>query len=97
MADIFVDDNKVGQTPQLVSQLLVGQHQVRLTRQGYDDYNGIINVHEGETASLTATLKETSIQQPNSNTPVFSEDDGQSRRTITVNDVSLFNTKPLRA
>ena len=89
MADIFVDDNKVGQTPQLVSQLLVGQHQVRLARQGYDDYNGIINVHEGETASLTATLKETSIQQPNSNTPVFSEDDGQSRRTITVNDVSF--------
>ena len=89
MADIYIDGNKMGQTPQLVSQLLVGEHQVRLTRQGYDDYNGTINVKEGETASFTATLKETTSQQPKSNTPVLPADDGQSRRVFTVDNVSF--------
>ena len=56
IADIFIDGNKVGQTPQLISQLLIGQHQVRLSKQGYADYNGSFTVREGETASVSTTL-----------------------------------------
>jgi len=56
MADIFIDGNKVGQTPQLVSQLLIGQHQVRLSRQGFADYVGSVTISEGETADVSAKL-----------------------------------------
>ena len=56
MADIFIDGQKRGQTPQLIEQLLIGQHQVRLSRQGFADYNGTVTVREGETATVSATL-----------------------------------------
>ena len=58
MADIYIDGTKVGQTPQVVSQLLIGEHQVRLSRQGYTDYSGSITVREGETTPFSATLKD---------------------------------------
>lgn len=57
LADIYIDGKKVGQTPQLVSDLLVGSHSIKLSRNGYADYTGTLIVKEGETTPLTATLK----------------------------------------
>ena len=86
MADIYIDGNKVGQTPQLINNLLIGEHQYRLTRKGYVDYIGTMNVREGETAQLSATLKKEEMQQPVANTTVA---DGQSRKTFTVGNLSF--------
>ena len=57
MADIYIDGKKVGLTPQMVSDLLVGQHQVRISKQGYSDYNSTLIVKEGETSILTTKLE----------------------------------------
>ena len=59
LADIYIDGQKVGQTPFLASNLLVGSHSIKITRNGYDDYNGTLNIKEGEKASFTASLKKT--------------------------------------
>ena len=56
MADIYIDGKKVGQTPQLITDLLIGEHQYRLSRHGYTDYNGTMVIREGETAQISATL-----------------------------------------
>ncbi len=87
MADLYIDGKPAGQTPQLLSQLLVGQHSVRLSRKGYADYSGTITVSEGETAQLQATLKKTADAQPQP--AIGSADDGQQRRTFTVDGVSF--------
>ncbi len=89
MADIYIDGQKRGQTPQLIDQLLIGEHQVRLSRQGFADYNGTVTIREGETASLAAILKEAANQSPTSNAPVSLANDGQSRRTISVGNVQF--------
>ena len=83
MADIYVDGNKVGQTPQVLSELLIGEHKVRLSRQGYADYNGSITIREGETTPLSATLEETSKQATTTTTS------SGSSETITANGVSF--------
>ena len=57
LADIYIDGKKVGQTPQLISDLLVGSHTVKLSRKGFADYTGTITVKERESTSLTATMK----------------------------------------
>jgi len=57
LADIYIDGQKVGQTPFLASNLLVGSHSIKITRNGYADYNGTLNIKEGEKASFTASLK----------------------------------------
>jgi len=57
MADIFIDGKKVGQTPLMISDLLVGQHEVRISKQGYSDYNSTLTVNEDETSILTVNLE----------------------------------------
>ena len=91
MADIYIDGTKRGQTPQLIDQLLIGQHQLRLSKQGYADYSGTININEGETASVNATMNKAANnaaeQQQAINMP---RDEYVSlRKTITVGNVSF--------
>ena len=64
MADIYIEGKKVGQTPQMVSDLLVGQNHVRISKQGYNDYNSTITVKEGEAATLTARLEKPTTIDP---------------------------------
>ena len=89
MADIYIDGNRMGQTPQLIEKLLIGEHQIRIARQGYADYNGTITIREGETTPMSATLSNaTTITNPQAaNLPM--EDIVQSRRTINVGNVSF--------
>ena len=56
-ADIYIDGKKVGQTPLLISELLIGEHQFRLSRQGYADYSSTLTISESETTQVSATLK----------------------------------------
>lgn len=86
MADIYIDGTKVGQTPRVVSQLLIGEHKVRLSRQGYTDYNGSITIKEDETTPFSASLKEASQQQTPTTTVSSSTSNSE---TITVNGVSF--------
>ncbi len=57
LADIYIDGQKVGQTPFLASNLLVGSHSIKITRNGYADYTSTLTVKERETVSLVATMK----------------------------------------
>jgi len=90
MADIYIDGKKVGQTPQLIEQLLIGQHQVRISKQGYQDYSATLNVKENEPAILSATLEKPKAEQTEQavvNTPTATS--GESRKVITVGNVSF--------
>ena len=44
MADIFIDGKKVGQTPQLISNLIVGNHSIRLEKKGYKSESKTIDI-----------------------------------------------------
>jgi len=57
LADIYIDGQKVGQTPFLASNLLVGSHSIKITRNGYADYTSTLTVKERETVSLVATMQ----------------------------------------
>ena len=91
MADIYIDGTKRGQTPQLIDQLLIGQHQLRLSKQGYADYSGTININEGETASVNATINKganiAAEQHQTLNVP--SEEIASLGKTFTVGNVSF--------
>ena len=82
MADIYIDGTKRGQTPQVVEQLLIGEHQLRLSKQGYADYNGSITVSEGETASVSTTLSKNIAQTATNGSE-------EPLRTVNVGNVSF--------
>ena len=56
MADIYVDDNKVGTTPMKVKNQLVGEHTIKVSMVGYADFTRKITIEEGKTATLNAEL-----------------------------------------
>jgi formylglycine-generating enzyme required for sulfatase activity len=89
MADIYIDGKKVGQTPQLIGKLLIGQHQVRISRQGYRDFSSTITVKEGETSTLSATLEDLQTQQAAANTTPTSTSSDEGRMTFTVGKASF--------
>jgi hypothetical protein len=56
VADIYIDGQKMGRTPQRVQNLLIGHHALCLKREGYADRCDTIVIREGQTASYEATL-----------------------------------------
>ena len=55
-AKIFVDGKAMGETPNFISQILIGNHELKLTKDGYADYTETITITKGERKQVTATL-----------------------------------------
>ena len=54
--DIYLDGKKVGETPMFVSELLIGRHEVKISKANYADYTETITIAKGETKTVKATL-----------------------------------------
>ena len=59
MADIYLDDKKIGQTPSIIPDILIGNHKLRISKEGYDDFTSTIIVKEKEDNVIEAKLNET--------------------------------------
>ena len=55
-ADVFIDGNKVGQSPRVFNGLLVGNHKVEIKKEGYGTDSKTVNILEGQTATLAGVL-----------------------------------------
>lgn len=55
-ADILLDGTKVGTTPELLNNILIGSHEIKLQKQGCTSVTRTVTVKEGETAEVTAEL-----------------------------------------
>lgn len=56
VATIYIDGNFIGETPKIVKDIPVGQHEIRLTKDGYADYSETIIVKKKERAQVSVTL-----------------------------------------
>ena len=57
-AKIFIDGESMGETPNFISQVLIGQHELKLTKDGYADHTENITIAKGERMQVKATLSE---------------------------------------
>ena len=55
-AEVYIDGNKVGQSPRVFNGLLVGNHKVEIKKDGYDTESKQVNILEGQTATLAGML-----------------------------------------
>ena len=55
-ADVYVDGNKVGQSPRVFNGLLVGSHKVEIKKDGYGTDSQQVNILEGQTTTLSGVL-----------------------------------------
>jgi hypothetical protein len=56
-ASAFVDDVYYGKTPALASGLTEGDHQVRISLSGFQEWTGTVNVKGGSTTTVSQTLQ----------------------------------------
>lgn len=56
MAELFIDGKSYGETPKLISEILIGTHELRLSKKGYGDYTTTITIEKGKRSQVEATL-----------------------------------------
>ena len=83
-AKIYIDGQPMGETPNFIAQMIIGSHELKLTKEGYDDYIETITLAKGERKQVKAVLNKIEVQQPIATTTSTSED-----QTFTVNGVSF--------
>lgn len=72
-AVIYVDNKKVeGTTPTIVHQLLTGNRNVRVEKEGYKTYRTNVTIQENKEELLTYTLQQNTVQ-PTVNRPTVSQ------------------------
>ncbi|MCF0187533.1 MAG: SUMF1/EgtB/PvdO family nonheme iron enzyme, partial [Bacteroidaceae bacterium] len=54
---ISIDGKEVGETPNVIGNLLVGSHKVTLTKQGCANYENMVSIEEGKITPLEVTLE----------------------------------------
>ena len=65
-ATIYIDGKHYGETPNYISDILIGEHELKLTKQGCSPITKTINIKEGETLTINEKLQANS-QQPTTN------------------------------
>ena len=55
-AAIYIDGKAMGETPKLIKEILIGSHEIRLTKNGYAEYTETVTITKGERKQVTATL-----------------------------------------
>lgn len=74
IADVYIDGVHVGQTPLYLSEVLVGNHDVKVMHKGYKDWTAQVSISEGQVSELNCTLVKSAV----SGSPVMLSDKGSS-------------------
>ena len=57
-ADVYIDGQKVGQTPKIIPKILIGEHKVEIRSEGKDPMEQTVTIREGALSSVAGELKE---------------------------------------
>lgn len=71
MANIYIDAVEYGQTPNVVPNILIGSHQLRIVKEGYEPHNQEIVIEEDKPFELLVQLNK--LSEHATKTKLFSE------------------------
>ena len=71
-AVVYVDGKKVGTSPLIVNELLIGTHKIRLEKDGYEQHEKTVLIAENQESMLDVTLSNTVAKAPVIEMPVVS-------------------------
>lgn len=74
-AEVWIDGKQVGTTPMLLSECIVGEHKLRISKLGYKDYTGNLTIKEGQTTISSIALEKDLATIKNS--PIVQSDDAR--------------------
>ena len=94
-AEVYVDGEKLGQSPRVFNGLLIGNHQVEVRKDGCATDKKSVTISEGQTASISGTLSSNTASSSNgyaSSSSVSSDDNEISipvKNGITIDMVKV--------
>ena len=93
-ADVYVDGNKLGQSPHVFNGLLIGNHQVEVRKDGYATDKKSVTISEGQTMSISGTLSSNTASSSNGYVSSSSLASGGNAISIPVkNGISIDMVK----
>ncbi len=55
-AKLYIDGKAMGETPKYIAEILIGQHEIKLTKEGYQDYTETVTITKGERKQVKVTF-----------------------------------------
>ena len=97
-ASIYIDGKHYGETPNYISDILIGSHELKLTKQGCSEIKKTISIKEGETLSVNEKLqtgKEISISTDKSGDKIYV--DGNYVGISPITSTLAYGTHTIKA
>lgn len=63
MADVYIDDKRIGESPLVIPNLLIGNHSLSIRKSGFRDNNSTITIKENETTDYSVKLEKDKKQE----------------------------------
>ena len=82
--EVYVDGEKLGQSPRVFNGLLIGNHQVEVRKDGYATDKKSVTISEGQTASISGTLSSNTASSSNGYASSSSVSSGGNEISIPV-------------
>ena len=92
MADVTVDGKSVGRLPLSLDNLLIGSHNVAVSKDGYAAHTQSITIAEGKTATITIAL-EKNITSPLKGVTPIKVDTSLSADQLNSKGIEFYNKK----
>ena len=64
-ADIYIDDQLIGKSPNVFTNLIIGEHKIRISKFGYRDFICDVTIQEDTQVSLVGTLSNNNFHADN--------------------------------
>ncbi len=91
---LYIDGKDMGTTPKSMAEILIGQHEIKLTKDGYADYTETVTITKGERKQVKATLSADGSTpmavKPQEPQPVQPEQPNPQQPTTPKKETSAF-------
>ena len=97
-ANIYIDGKHYGETPNYINEIIIGSHELKLTKQGCSEIKKTITIKEGETLSVNERLqtgKEISISTDKSGDKIYV--DGNYVGISPITSTLAYGTHTIKA
>ena len=95
---LYIDGMDMGTTPKSIAEILIGQHEIKLTKDGYADHTEAITITRGERKQVKATLSNGKEIQFTCNVPNAQlEIDGQKMSSANGTYMLTYGQHSLKA
>jgi hypothetical protein len=89
--EVWIDGKKAGNSPDIFRNIHVGNHDIELRANGYDNKKIQVTIEEGKTASLTGSLNKLNIPSTTNASTVSSAVSSQPFQSVTMQIKQAFD------